>query len=215
MIFSSLQLSSQINSSQLGAWQMYFFKFSTDSSSFGFQGDIQLRNWDIGSDLEQTIIRGGLTYLVKKKTVLLTLGYGNIRYGEFGENKTIIQEHRIYQQADYITKPILGRFTLYQRLRSEQKFTDLHGLRLRFRLKVMFNMPIKKKLCLVAYNEIFMYGTNKSSLGVPINTFDRNRIYLGLGYKFNSKLKTQVGIMNQKTNNWHKNQLQLSLHHNI
>ncbi|TNF46873.1 MAG: DUF2490 domain-containing protein, partial [Bacteroidetes bacterium] len=45
--------------------------------------------------------------------------------------------------------------------------------------------------------------------------FDRNRTYLGLGYGITDKLRIQAGLMKQITDNWSKDQLQLSLHHRI
>jgi len=48
-----------------------------------------------------------------------------------------------------------------------------------------------------------------------VEFFDRNRTYLGLGYVLNSKIKFQLGWMNQKTNTLGKGQLQVSMHHNF
>ena len=45
----------------MGAWYMYFFNTTINESLWGIQGDIQFRNWDMGGDLEQLLLRGGLT----------------------------------------------------------------------------------------------------------------------------------------------------------
>ncbi len=48
-----------------GAWYMYFFNAPFEGSQWGLQGDVQYRNWDLGGDLEQLLIRGGLTWRPK------------------------------------------------------------------------------------------------------------------------------------------------------
>ena len=47
---------------QLGAWYMLFWSTRFDDTQVGLQGDVQHRNWNAGTDLEQLLIRGGLTY---------------------------------------------------------------------------------------------------------------------------------------------------------
>ena len=48
--------------------------------------------------------------------------------------------------------------------------------------------------------------------GNKVEVFDRNRLYLAMGYMIKNGLKIQFGIMRQTTDNWSKNQLQISLH---
>ncbi|MFT5861060.1 MAG: hypothetical protein ACI865_003179, partial [Flavobacteriaceae bacterium] len=87
LIIAALLLSnvanSQVDGSKLGAWYMYFFNTTIKESSWGVQGDIQFRNWNIGGDLEQLLIRGGLTYKPKKANIKFTLGYGDVTTGAF------------------------------------------------------------------------------------------------------------------------------------
>ena len=62
-----------------------FGSTSVNEGPWGFQGDIQYRNWDLFGDLEQLLLRGGLTYQPKNASIKFTLGYGNITSGAFGE----------------------------------------------------------------------------------------------------------------------------------
>ena len=57
-----------------------------ENSNFGLQGDIQHRNWDIDSDLEQLLIRGGLTWTPDDSNITYTLGYAHIASGAFGRS---------------------------------------------------------------------------------------------------------------------------------
>ncbi|MEG1265468.1 MAG: DUF2490 domain-containing protein, partial [Myroides sp.] len=62
------------------------------------------------------------------------------------------------------------------------------------------------------YNELFM---NTDETSRKTNVFDRDRLYLGAGFKFNQKLGIQVGWMNQMLQKTSHQQLMFSLHHNL
>jgi hypothetical protein len=64
-----------------------------------------------------------------------------------------------------------------------------------------------KTAYLSAYNEIF--------INTEQNYFDRNRLYAGIGYRFSSKLRTEMGVMNQTTNNTSRNQLNIISFYNF
>ena len=203
-----------IDESQMGAWYMYFFNTSHEKSKIGFQGDVQYRNWNIAGDLEQLLLRGGVTFKPEKANIKFTLGYGNITTGAFGEENSTTNESRIYQEALFPTK-IGERFYLNHRLRYEQRFVEEQSLRTRYRYNLFVNVALNQKemkektIYLALYDEIFINGT-----GMPgQNIFDRNRAYIALGYVLKKGMKFQLGIMNQTTNTVNKNQLQLSFHH--
>lgn len=208
---------SQINQDKLGAWYMYFFNTTIKQSSWGFQGDIQYRNWNIGGDLEQLLLRGGLTFKPKKANIKFTLGYGNITSGEYGTGNATTSESRIYQEALFPSQ-IGKRFLLNHRLRYEQRFTENQKLRTRYRYNLFLNIPLNKSVMenntiyLALYNEIFINGQRSIGNGNTVEVFDRNRFYLGAGYMIRKGLKVQVGLLNQTTNGWKKNQLQFSFH---
>ena len=54
---------------KLGGWYMYFWNTEIKESGFGFQGDMQLRNWNVMGDLEQLLMRAGFTYSPKKDKI--------------------------------------------------------------------------------------------------------------------------------------------------
>ena len=76
ILFFSFSVKAQTDKNQLGAWYMLFLdgKFS-ETSNFGFESDIQHRNFDAGRDLEQLMLRGGLSYKFSETKTKLTLGY--------------------------------------------------------------------------------------------------------------------------------------------
>ena len=65
---------------------------------------------------------------------------------------------------------------------------------------------------LALYNELFISWLSKND---KQEDFDRNRFYSGVGFVLSDGLRTQLGYMRQVTQNWQKNQLQISLHHNF
>ena len=210
----------QINEDKLGAWYMYFFNTTFKESRWGIQGDLQFRNWNIGGDLEQLLVRSGLTYEPKNATIKLTLGYGNITTGSYGADNSTTAESRIYQEALWPVQ-FGNRVYTNHRFRYEQRFVENQAFRTRFRYNLFLNIPLnkpsmdEKTIYLALYNELFINGERNIGDGKSVAVFDRNRLYGALGYIIKKGLKVQLGVMNQTTDSWSKNQLQLSLHQKI
>lgn len=220
LVFSVLPkiILSQYHEDQVGAWYMYFFNTTFKESSWGVQGDVQYRNWNLGGDLEQLLLRGGVTYSPKQADIKFTLGYGNITTGEFGESTDIIGESRIYQEALFPVK-FGNRVYTNHRFRYEQRFVDKQDLRTRYRYNLFLNIALNKPameaktLYLALYNELFINGERSIGDGRTVEVYDRNRLYGAVGYILRTGLNFQAGMMNQNTDSWSKNQIQLSLHH--
>lgn len=199
---------------------MYFFNTTFKESPWGIQGDVQFRNWNVAGDLEQLLLRGGLTYKPKKADIKLTFGYGNVTTGAYGPDKSTTTESRIYQEALFPVK-FGNRFYTNHRFRYEQRFVESQDFRTRYRYNLFLNIALNKTemenktLYLALYNELFINGQRNVGDGKFVEIFDRNRLYVALGYMIKNGLKIQFGAMNQTTNNWGKNQLQLSFHQKI
>lgn len=210
----------QVDEDKIGAWYMYFFNTTIKESAWGIQGDIQYRNWNLGGDLEQLLLRGGITYTPKTADIKFTLGYGNITTGTYGSGNVTTLESRIYQEALFPVR-FGKRFYTNHRFRFEQRFVENQDFRTRYRYNLFLNVALNKvemeknTIYLALYNELFINGQRNIGNGASVEIFDRNRFYAALGYIIKKGLKVQVGIMNQTTDSWNKNQLQLSLHHSI
>ena len=206
------------NPNQMGAWYMYFYDAQFKDGRIGIQGDFQYRNWNIIGDLEQLLLRSGLTYSPKNANIKFTLGYAHITTGALGESNDTTTESRIYQEA-LLPHKVGKRFYLTHRFRYEQRFVEDQDFRTRYRYNLFLNVPVNKvslekaAIYIALYNEIFINGEQHIGEGRTVELFDRNRTYLGLGYVLNSKIKFQLGWMNQKTNAQGKGQLQVSAHH--
>ena len=217
-LLMSFSANAQIDEDQTGAWYMYFWNTNFGESQWGLQGDIQYRNWNLGGDLEQLLIRGGLTYSPKNADVKFTLGYGNITSGTFGDSDDTSSESRIYQEA-LLPHKLSERFYLTHRFRYEQRWVEDQDFRTRYRYNLFLNVPLNQKnlnknaVYLALYNEIFINGEREIGGGRSVELFDRNRFYSAMGYALKDNLKIQAGYMTQTTDNVSKGQIQLSLHH--
>lgn len=211
---------SQENNDELGGWYMYFFDTKFGESQWGLQGDVQYRNWNIMGDLEQLLLRGGVTYRPKNTDVKLTLGAANITSGEYGESSATSNETRIYQEA-LIPVKVGKRFYFNNRFRYEQRFVEEQDFRTRYRYNLFLNIPLNrseivdKTIYLSLYNELFINGEKSIGNDKTVELFDRNRSYAALGYAFSKDSKLQFGLMKQISSNLNKNQLQFSFHHNF
>lgn len=213
-------LFAQVEESQTGAWYMYFYNHQFKDSQWGIQGDFQYRDWQGLGDLEQLMLRSGLTFSPRESGVIFTLGYANITTGQFGDSDDTFAENRIYQEALFSQK-LGNRFYLSHRFRYEQRFVENQDFRTRYRYNLFLNVPINKKelspnaVYAALSNELFINGETDIGDNRVVELFDRNRTYLGIGYVFNPTLRFQLGWMNQKTIDWGKGQIQLSMHHNF
>jgi hypothetical protein len=192
--------------SDLGNWFIYFGDKKINEK-FNWHHELQYRNFNFVGDTEQLLLRTGVGYNLNENNNNIHLGYAFIYsepYLTDTEQKTNFNEHRIYQQ--FITRQSFGRTGVQHRYRFEQRFIE-DDFRLRFRYLLGFNIAINtpqmqdKAIYLSAYNEIF--------INTEQNYFDRNRIYGGIGYRFSSKLRSEIGFMNQKSNDASRNQLNI------
>jgi phage-related protein len=211
----------EVDPDQLGAWYTYFGNYDAKNSRFGAQGDVQYRNWNLGGDLEQLLIRAGGTYefRVKSTNFLTTVGAAHVTSGEFGrELKEHREENRLYQELLLPHK--LGKKTqIMHRFRSEQRFMPESNFQTRYRYAFNVNYALNaEELQRGAYylslsNELFLHCPQKKSQKSSGNAFDRNRAYLGMGYVLNANLRFQLGGMYQRIAEYGKAQLQFSMHH--
>jgi hypothetical protein len=208
----------QVDEDQPGAWYMYFWNTRLKDSQWGFQGDGQWRAWDLLTDMEQLLLRGGVTYTTKKGDATFTLGYANVTSGEFGDGHDTFGENRIYQEA-LLPQKIGKRVYLRHRFRYEQRWVEDQNFRTRFRYAIFLDVPFrgtairKGALYAALYNELFINGERDIGYGQEVELFDRNRLYGGIGYALTGRRKLQFGYMIQTQETFSKAQLQLSFHH--
>jgi len=199
---------------------MYLWNVSEEGSNTGFQGDIQHRNWDLGGDLEQLLIRGGRTWRPSGGPVQYTFGAAHITSGVFGSSGDKTREKRLYQEA-LIPQRVGRRLFFSHRFRFEQRWVDNQDFRTRLRYFIGLNVPLNQDTLgagatyLSFYNELFVNLNENIGNGRSVDYFDRNRLYLAFGYSLRDDLRFQVGYMHQELDNIGKGQLQFSFLHSM
>jgi len=155
---------------RLGRGTCFFFGKDFSTSRFGFQGDIQYRTWNGGSDLEQLLVRGGVTYRPEGLAGKYTIGLANITSGQFGSSKKTLTENRAYQGA-LIPQNVGRRTFLKHRLRLEQRWVNGQDFRTRVRYALFANIPLNRPNLsngawyLALYNEIFLMVSSVLAAG--------------------------------------------------
>lgn len=194
LLIIAIPFSSYSQESDLGNWLLYFGNMKI-KNDWNWHNEVQYRNYNAIGDLEQLLIRTGIGYNLTEKNNNVLLGYGYIlsqNYVDGLEDKVDVNEHRIFEQ--FITRHNIRIVAFQHRFRFEQRFIE-SNFRMRFRYFLSINVPLNNKemiddtVYFSAYNEIF--------LDTSSNTFDRDRLYGGLGYRFSNTVRLEIGYMNQ------------------
>ncbi len=200
---------------KLSAWFMYFGNAKIENTKWNFNYDVQYRNHEVLTDLNQLLIRGTIQYHLFENLTLGT-GYAFITTEQFEKPDLPVIENRIFQDA--ILQQKVEKTSIRHRFRFEQRFVENQDFKTRLRYQLAIDTPLyqnhDKNTSLYAsfYNEVFI---NSDKTTRKINPFDRDRLYLGVGYKFNKNTAFQFGWMNQMMQKKSYQQLMFSLHHNV
>jgi hypothetical protein len=208
--------SAQIDEDELGAWYTYAWTATFEERRIGLQGDVQYRNWDSVGDLEQLLLRAGVTFRINDSRALYTAGLAHITSGAYGSSSETSGERRMYQEAS-IPARVGRKVFLTHRFRFEQRWVDGQDFRSRLRYFFGLNVPFNQETLgkgatyLSFYNELFANLERNIGDGQRVDSFDRNRAYLAIGRSLRDDLRLQVGYMFQKTETVGKGQLQINV----
>ena len=208
VVFQSLN--AQTN--EIGSWLVYFGNQKIDNK-WNIQSDFQYRNHQVLSQRNQYLLRAGVGYNLKEQNHNLLLGFAYIAtdsYDEVNTFKATKFESRIYQQ--YLFKHKLSNANINHRVRLEQRiFPNEFGLRGRY--FVSMQKPLKGKV--ISKNSSYISAYNELFLDIKHSRFDRNRLYLGVGYGITEHIRIETGYMIQAQKNINRGQLQFILINNL
>lgn len=169
---------------------------------WGIAADAHIRANEVFHDNNFFFLRGGISY-IPNALVSITGGYAHMWLAPTKEGwNTYSDENRIYQQVQINTK--LGKVSVLLRLRNEQRWqekivndesTGENRFTDRVRYLLSFNIPLFKKKSapsLVLSDEILIHFGKE----VVYNTFDQNRLFIGIKQVINPKLSFDFGYMN-------------------
>jgi len=214
-LFLALFLYAQQTSAQTqsSGWLATFNTFKTGKKT-SIHSDIQWRSGDEFKFTQTLLLRAGLNYHLNKNATI-TAGYAFIHnYRNMGGVDGYVPEHRIWEQFIYSHK--LCKVNISHRFRLEQRFLSrtvvdnnelkndgsLYANRFRYFIRNILplnNQPtFTKGMFAALQNEVFLNFGNKEN--VNGKTFDQNRLYGALGYRFSKKFDLEAGYMNQYIN---------------
>jgi hypothetical protein len=146
-------------------------------------------------------VRFGANYWLKEN-ITLSLAYGHLWLAPSIDGWTNnSEENRIHEQLQVISK--ISKITVLQRLRNEQrwqekmvndKFSGEYRFTDRVRYLASFTIPLfkNKNLPALALADELMLQFGKE---VVYNTFDQNRIFIGIKQKISPDLSFDIGYM--------------------
>jgi len=172
------------------------FKNRAPESRLRWWFDGHLRYLDDSDGFNQSIFRPAIGYQLTPNTNVW-IGYAWINELPASGNP-VFDENRLWQQALWSKQ--VGKQKLFSRSRLEQRFVetgDDTGWRFRQFFKADRPLYEQSPVSLVAWNEAF-FDLNTTDFGQQ-GTFSQNRLFLGLGKKFDGprSTKLEVGYLNQ------------------
>ncbi|SMG47792.1 DUF2490 domain-containing protein [Sphingobacterium psychroaquaticum] len=213
LVFFLLMFSALYGQSLQG-WLIYFGNTQLGSSRFSIHHEVQLRDYEVIGDHQQSLFRTGLQYKLSS-AANVTMGYAGVYTELEGAPNKPYWENRIYQEA--IIRQHIANVRLRHRFRFEERFVQGQDFRTRARYCLFLDIPIHDKTMMkgafygALYEEIFIQPFHKN-----LSTFDRNRLYGGVGYKVSDNLGVQLGYMMQHVGkNKGTNHVLLSFHHQL
>jgi len=189
----------------LGSWNVLNVRKNINQN-YSVWGEGQIRSLETYNKFHYYEIKGGLTYKVNSSLNFSINGgkYKTYTFGGNFESPITSDETRIWEEVNY--RSTFGRIINDQRIRVEQRFINTYSNRYRYRNSVIIPLnhkTLENNTCFAnIYDEVFFIETK------PF--FNRNRVYIGMGYKFKNET-IQVGYLKQfdqkLTSDWIKNYL--------
>jgi Protein of unknown function (DUF2490) len=194
----------QINAKEIRKQNQAWVSMNTTvrlSNKWGFVADFHERRNNFFADPGFYFARVGLDYWIKENLTAV-LGYGNMWVAPAKPGwHHYAQEHRIYQQVQMTSK--IGRIGIVNRLRNEQrwqekivndKFTHNYKFTSRIRYLLSLNAPVFKN---PHYPAIVLSDELAVQFGKEVlyNTFDQNRIFVGIKQPVCKALSFDLGYM--------------------
>ena len=178
---------------QLGNWNILTLRKDINEKWELF-GEAQLRSLSFYNEFHYYEMKAGLQYNIDSVFSILS-GAGSYNTYSVGDNFNLpIQNREIRSWIEVRMKQQLKRLLFDHRYRAEQRFTS-NGYRNRFRYRLSLTIPLNSPeikagtYFLQSWNEIFF--TDREPF------FERNRIYIGGGYRLNKTVTFQTGYIHQ------------------
>jgi hypothetical protein len=201
--------------SSLGNWEVFILKGNINKK-FSFNGEFNIRANDFHSTYNYCEYKLGFGYSIKKNLIIGAGagGYNTSFTGSFLTAPPSLKEFRLW--FDVVFKHSFSRLYFEHRVRAERRYTDF-GDRNRLRYRLGLNVPISKPG--MTNNTIYFASSDEFFVGQGHPAYEKNKLFIGVGYKLNDRLNFQLGNLNQNDYKGSyilcKNYLQLTLVYNL
>jgi hypothetical protein len=177
---------------ELGSWSILNIKDKI-GKNFVVMVEGQVRSLSFYHQFHYYELKGGLGYSINKHFSVLG-GVGTFNTFQAGGNFVVpALQKEIRTWLELVMKQPLERLQFEHRYRAEQRFTN-NGYRNRFRYRLGLLIPLNTSE--LKEGSIYSIGWNELFLGDIEPFFQRNRSFLGLGYKMKT-MSVQSGIVYQ------------------
>ena len=205
LIFGQVTIAQKHATSENQVWFSYNNQTRL-SAKWGLWGDFHLRTKEnYLEDFSTGIARLGIMYYLSDNTKL-TAGYAYVHnYPQAGHTDIARPEHRPWQQVQWHNK--FPNLRLMQYVRLEERFrrkikdndelADGYNFNWRTRYNLLVNFALNKKPFAPKTISYFVSDEVHINFGNEIvyNSFDQNRLFVGLQYHANSHDVLQFGLM--------------------
>jgi hypothetical protein len=177
----------------LGTWDIFLLK-GNFSKKISFTGEFNIRANDFHSTYNYCEYKLSAGYSLKHNLIVGAGagGYNSSLTGSFLTTQPSQKEFRVWFEMMF--KHSYGRLYFDHRARIERRFT-YSGNSSRFRYRLAINVPVTKPR--LSDNTIFFATSNELFFGQGHPTYEKNRFFIGAGYKLNDNFTFQLGNMNQ------------------
>ena len=177
-----------------GVWAVFSTtdSFSSDGGRWRYWLDTQARYFDIGSGINQWLVRPAVGYELNNG-VRLWLGYG--RFRTRGGSGAVFDENRVFQQVDW-RYPEWNGGSLFFRARLLQRSVDIgDDTSLLLRTLARYSYPVSNDSRFVVSVEPF-FDLRDTDWGGS-SGFRQNRLFIGGGWDVGQHWYVEAGYMNQ------------------
>lgn len=194
IFFSSLvSIAACSQTEGLGTWNVLNIK-KTFNPKWNAFFEAQTRSQKLFYDFSYHELKAGIGYNIGTKLSIVVAAGQYVTYNPTGNFKSPVSSHEFRFWQQFTLTNNIEPFKLEHRYRTEQRWIG-GNYRNRFRYRLNGLLPINNKkienhtLYASLYDEVFF--TNEKPY------FERNRVYAGLGYNFNSLFTLQLGWIRQ------------------
>lgn len=185
-----------------GTWFIGIVQLPGGERKWGGFAEVQARSNGLFRQYFYNELKGGISYDLDKN-FSLTLAGGRYATYDYRDLSTglLNTEARLWQQL--VINQFLNRLRFEHRYRVEQRWFNFrdgtHPYRNRIRYRLNAFVPLNQKT--IAPGTVFLSVFDEIFLNPKGPTFERNRLYAGLGYQINAHWNVQAGWVNQTNYN--------------